>query len=104
MSPKQQSAGRTQSQSGRLPCIVHGDAGEEQHDLAALSHDRCGDRNAEHQHRLRPLSHRIPEIAQTRVHLAGMLRHPDHVPGEHDDGQKQNAGDEDLLTAALEGM
>ncbi len=101
---ERQTGGGAERQRRGLSRLLHGDAGEKQHDLAAFAHDRGGDGDAEHQHGFAALRHRLTERAQPRRHLARMLRHPHDVPSEHRDGQQQHRGREDLLTAPGEGV
>ena len=44
----------------------------------------------------------IAELAEFAAHGLGMARHPDDMPGQHGDGEEQDAGGEDFLSGALE--
>ncbi len=82
---------------------LQGDAGEKQHDLAAFTQHGDGGDDAEGRDRLGPRRHGVADFAQVRNKLACVVGHPDDVPREHDDGQRQHGEREQLLASPVEG-
>ena len=80
----------------------HDDAVEEQHDLRPLAHHRDGDDGGQSGERSLAEPHRLADFAQFGGHGAGVVRHPQDVPAQHDDGEAQDRGGEHLLAGAFE--
>ncbi len=78
------------------------DAVEEQHDLRALAHHRDGDDARQRGERALAEPHCLADLAHFGRHGAGVVRHPQDVPAQHDHGETQDRRGEDFLAGALE--
>ena len=89
-----------------LPALVAGggDAVEEEHDFRAFAQN--GDADDERHGEEGAAAE--GDVAAHGLHFAGHLAavagHPDLVPAQHEDGGDQDAGVEDLLAGAVEGV
>ena len=83
-----------------LPAGNH--AVEKQHDLAAFAQHGDADHDGQRQQRFRALDDGLPGRAQFAGEFGAVARHPDIVPGEHHDGERQDRGVEHFLPHAGE--
>ena len=82
----------------------HDDTVEEQHNLRSLAHHRDGDDCCQRGERALSEPHRLPDLAQFGGHRAGVARHPQDVPAQHEHGEAEDGGGEHLLPGAFEGV
>ena len=77
---------------------------EKQRHLGALAQHGQSDDGRQREERLVAARHRPPDVGKVLRQLAPMLRHPDVVPDEHDDGDREDRGVKELLPAAGESL
>ena len=75
---------------------------EKQNDLGALAQHRNGDDDRQRTRRLVTGEDGAADRKHFLGDLAAVARHPDVMPAEHDRGEDEHAGVEQLLAAALE--